>query len=896
MWKKIFKPLPVGEYDLKERMLRSVVQLGGVAALVGTLEMLFLMEESKVMLPLWIIMVLVIGITLAGTFHYRKYEQAAMVLCVIIVVFLFPMLFCVSGGVNSGCTGWLILGLIYMFILFRGRRLVAFILMTIVSYIGVYIVTYYKPELLIPMSSQKAVYIDSIFSIIAVGFIVGIIYQLHLRVFEEEHELNLRQKDELEKSSKSKDIFFANMSHEIRTPINAIMGLNELIMRTTENSQVRAYSQDIQMASNMLLNQVNDILDLSQMEVNKMHPVMVEYETKELIKYLADLIKVQADKKNLELHLDIDKNIPMVMYGDEKRLKQILLNLLDNAVKYTEEGTVTLSASYEKKENGKVLLSFNVSDTGIGIRKENLDGIYDAFNRYDEKRNKRILGTGLGLAITKQLVDMLGGEIKVDSIYRKGTVFAVSITQDIIDERPMGTLKGCVTGEEETEYRALFMAPEARILIVDDSQMNRMVAERLLGETKVKIDTVASGEECLQMTKKKYYDVILLDYLMPEMDGYEVLHELRRQENGLCRDTAVIALTANVLSGARVAYQQMGFDSYVEKPIQGKALETEILRLLPEELVEHCEYPDGMEESGEAIQKISRRKRKKIYITADCTCDIPQELVEKYDIKIMYLYINTPYGRFADTREIDSDSIAQYTSAGSTSAYGDKVSVEEYEEFFAETLTEAEEVIHISLSSKLSKSYEVTVEAAKGFGHVHIIDSGQISCGQALVTLCAAKLAMDGKSVDEIIKEVNEVKNGVHTSFIMPGADIFYQNGRVSKVFAKFCHVFQLHPYAGIKQKHVLFYGLLFGRLEQSWKQAIYCSLLKKRKICKTIIYVTHVGCSVRQLEYIKKEISKRVTFDQIITQKASFTTACSVGMGTIGYAYYTQPKERDLE
>lgn len=894
MWKKIFKPLPVGEYDLKERMLRSVVQLGGVAALVGTLEMLFLMEESKVMLPLWIITVLVIGFTLAGTFRYRKYEQAAMVLCVVIIVVLFPMMFCMSGGINSGCSGWLILGLIYVFILFRGKKLAAFIIMTVTSYIGVYLITYFKPELLLQMSSRKAVYIDSIFSVLAVGFIVGTIYQLHVRVFEEEHELNLKQREELEKSSKSKDIFFANMSHEIRTPINAIMGLNELVIRTTKDADVRAYSQDIQMASNMLLNQVNDILDLSQLEVNKMHPVMVEYGTKDLLKYLVDLIKVQAEKKNLELHLDIEKNIPTMMYGDEKRLKQILLNLLDNAVKYTEEGSITLSAAYEKKEDGKAFLTFKVSDTGIGIRKENLDGIYDAFNRYDEKRNKRILGTGLGLAITKQLVDMLGGEIKVDSIYRKGTVFAVSLTQDIIDGQPLGTMTGWETGDAESEYKALFVAPEARVLIVDDSHMNRMVAERLLGETKVKIDVVASGEECLQMTKKKYYDIILLDYMMPGMDGSEVLHELRRQENGLCRETAVIALTANVLSGARVAYQQMGFDSYVEKPIQGRALETEILRLLPEELVEHCEYPNDMAASGESIQKISRRKRKKIYITADCTCDIPQELLEKYDIKLMYLYINTPYGRFADTREIDSDSIAQYISAGSTAAHGDKVSVEEYEEFFAETLTEAEEVVHISLSSKLSKSYDVAVEAAKGFGHVHIIDSGQISCGQALVTLCAAKLAMDGKNVAEIIKEVNEVKAGVHTSFVMPGADIFYQSGRVSKVFAKLCRVFQLHPYAGIKQKHVLFYALLFGKPEQSWKQAIYCSFLNKRKICKTIVFITHVGCSVRQLEYIKKEIAKRVTFDQIITQKASFTTACSVGMGTIGYAYYTQPKERD--
>ncbi len=894
MWRKIFKPLPVGEYDLKERMLRSVVQLGGVAALVGTLELVFLMEESKIMLPIWIIMIAVIGITLAGTFRYRKYELAAMILSFIIIVVLFPMLFCTSGGINSGCTGWLILGLIFVFILFRGKKLVAFILITLTSYIGVYVLTYFKPELLVEMSSRKSVYIDSAVSVIAVGFIVGIIYQLHVRVFEEEHAINLRQQEELEKSSKAKDIFFANMSHEIRTPINAIIGLDELIMRTTKEPQVREYGHDIQMASNMLLNQVNDILDLSQLEINKMHPVPVEYETGDLIKYLVDLIKVQADKKNLELCLDVDKNLPKVLYGDEKRIKQILLNLLDNAVKYTEEGSVTLSVSIEKTENTKAFLVFKVMDTGIGIRKENLDGIYDAFNRYDEKRNKRILGTGLGLAITKQLVDMLGGDIRVDSIYRKGTVFTVNLMQEIIDASTIGDVGNWEQEKEDGEYKPLFEAPEARILIVDDSHMNRLVAERLLSATKVKLDTAASGEECLRMTKKKYYDIILLDYMMPHMDGSQVLHELRRQENGLCRDTAVIALTANVLPGARAAYQQLGFDSYVEKPIQGKVLETEILRLLPEELVEQCEDTASSTEPNGALQKYTRRKRKRIYITADCTCDIPQELLEKYDIRLMYLYIKTPNGRFADTREIDSDSIAQYISEGSTMAQGDKVSVEEFEEFFAETLTEAEEVIHISLSSKISKSYGVAVEAAKGFGHVHVVDSGQISCGQALVTLCAAKLAMEGKSVAEILKEVDTVKTGVHTSFVMPGADVFYQDGRVSRMFAAICRMFQLHPYAGIKQKRVLFYALLFGKLEKAWKQAISCSFINKRKVCKTIVFITHVGCSVRQIEVVKKEISKRVAFEKIITQKASFTTACSVGMGTIGYAYYTQPKEKN--
>lgn len=898
MWKRIFKPLPVGEYELRERMLRSIIQVGGAAALIGAIEVFLMMGETKVMLPVWAVLIIAIVATLALTFKYRKYELAAMILGFIIIVVIFPIMFCMSGGIGSGCSVWLALGLLFIFMMFRGKTLCVYIIMALAAYFGVYYATYVNPDLLVPMSSRRAIYIDSLFSVVAVGCIGGAIYHIHLRVFEDEHRLNLQQKEELKKSSESKDIFFANMSHEIRTPINAIIGMNEMIMRTTESAEIREYTQDIQMAGKMLLNQVNDVLDISQMEVNKMHLVPTDYYTKEIITDLIELVRVQMDKKNLDLYLDIDKNLPSVLCGDEKRLKQILLNILDNAVKYTEEGSVTLSAEAEKYENDTVTLKFKISDTGIGIRKENLAGIYDAFNRYDEKHNKRILGTGLGLAITKQLVDMMEGEISVDSIYRKGTVFSVVIKQKIVNPEPLGNVEYLGRGIEAGEtYKPLFEAPEARILIVDDSSMNRKVAVGLLSSTKVQIDTAASGAECLEMTKKKYYNVILQDYMMPDMSGLETLRAVRSQENGLCRESAVIALTGNVVSGARQKYLEEGFDGYVEKPIQGRIMENEILRFLPEDIVEYREDAGEYVENTVQMHKRSLRKRKKIYITTDCTCDIPQELLEKYDIKLMYLYIKTPYGRFADTREIDSDSIAQFISSESSMAYGDKVSVEEFEEFFAEALTEAEEVIHISLSSKIGRSHDVAVEAAEGFDHVHVVDSGQISCGQGLVVLYAARLASEGKTAAEICSAVEKMKNHVHTSFIMPSADIFYQNGRTSAAVAKICRVLQLHPFAGLKQKRVLFYALLFGTLENAWKQGIFWSFKSKRKINTDIVFITHVGCSVKQQEWIKKEILKHVPFEKVITQKTSFTTACSVGMGTIGYAYYTLPRtQKDNE
>ena len=273
----------------------------------------------------------------------------------------------------------------------------------------------------------------------------------------------------------------------------------------------------------------------------------------------------------------------------------------------------------------------------------------------------------------------------------------------------------------------MFEAPEARILVVDDSKMNIMVTSKLLEGTKVQIDIASSGSECLKMTKLKFYHVILLDYMMPDMNGVQTLKAIRNQENGLCRDTNIIALTGNAISGARRIYQEQGFDGYVEKPIQGKLLEREILNVLPGDILEYRSETEKALPISNRIQEISRNRRKRICITSDCACDLPVELLEKYGIDIMYLYIKMPHGRFADTREIDSDNLTQFVSKENSLATADSVTMEEYEEFFAETLTKAEQVIHFTVSSRCGGSYAVAVKAAKGFDHVRVIDSQQLS-------------------------------------------------------------------------------------------------------------------------------------------------------------------------
>lgn len=889
MWKKIIQLISGKECELRERMFRTIILIGAFATMAAVIQNMIEAGKNNILLPLLIMLFVIILFLWILTFKYEKYKFASTLLGIIIIAIVMPVMFFKNGGTDSGAEVWLVIGILYLFVMYSGKRLFFFLMMCIGIYIGTYGAAYFYPELLSMVVSREAIYLDSLISVVAAGLIGGVILKVHMRVFEEEHRINIAQKEELERSRDSKNTFFANMSHEIRTPINAIIGLNEMIMRANPDGVTREYAKDIQAASKMLLNQVNDILDLSQMEMQKMNIIPVKYSTENLFGELIELMQVQLEKKALEFYIDIDRNLPSILFGDERRLKQVLLNILDNAVKYTEAGSVMLSAQGEVIGEDELILKVQVADTGIGIRKEDMDHIYDSFNRADEKRNTRILGSGLGLAITKQLVDLMEGEITIDSIYTKGTTFSVILKQKIVDSKPIGVVDFQEReGEAGEYYQPCFEAPEARVLVVDDNDMNLMVAKGLLEPTKMQVDVAGSGMECLELTKKKYYHVILLDYMMPGMNGPETLEALRNQENGLCRDTAVITITGNAMSGARQLYREQGFDGFVEKPIQGKTLEREILQFLPPDIIEYQESESVDVESISQMQKIARRKRKKVYITADCTCDIPTELLEKYDIKLMYLYIRTPYGRFADTREIDSDSLTQYMSADCSNAYADSVTVEEFEEFFAEALTQAESVIHISLGSRAGRSHGIAVAAAKGFDYVHVIDSGQISSGQGLVTLYAAKLAMEGKSVSEICEEVLKMRAHVQMGIIMPGADIFYQNGRTSAMVAKLCRMLQLHPFVIMRQKNAIVAGLLGGSLENAWKRGIRWHLRNKRKINHDIVFISHVGCSVKQQEWIKKEVLKRVPFGRVIIQKASFTVACNSGMETIGISYYS--------
>jgi CheY-like chemotaxis protein len=380
----------------------------------------------------------------------------------------------------------------------------------------------------------------------------------------------------------AKTRFLANMSHEIRTPINSIIGMDEMIIRECHEGHIREYATSIRQASQSLLFIINDILDITRIESQKMELVPVEYKLGELIQGLMEMLSLRASSKNLELKTNIAANLPSVLYGDEVRIRQILTNLITNAIKYTHEGSVTLIVN-GRTESDSIHLHFAVKDTGIGIKPEDIEKLGLAFERVDMARNRNIEGSGLGLSITKQLLHLMDSSLKVDSEYGKGSVFSFDLTQKIVNTTPMKLEKTVM--KETSDSSISFIAPNAKILVVDDNAMNRKVFTGLLKKTKIQITEAESGKQCLELVKNSHYDLIFLDHMMPEMSGVEVFQEMQKWDEYPCKDTPKVMLTANALAEAKEEYNRLGFDGFLAKPIIIKDLESMIQHLLPDELV-----------------------------------------------------------------------------------------------------------------------------------------------------------------------------------------------------------------------------------------------------------------------------------------------------------------------
>lgn len=404
-----------------------------------------------------------------------------------------------------------------------------------------------------------------------------------LQLREQQKEIEARmlklEKTAADAANKAKSSFLAEMSHEIRTPINAIIGMNEMILRTSGEDKTLEYSSSINSASKTLLSLINSILDFSKIEDGKMEIVPVRYKTDNLVRSLAEPIRERAVSKGLSFEADIDSTIPAFLFGDDVRVEQVIQNLLTNAVKYTDKGSVTLSIRNGGCSEGSVLLEVSVRDTGIGIRQEDIPKLFEPFARLEEKRNRSIEGTGLGMSIVTKLLSMMGSELKVSSVCGEGSEFSFVLRQGIADEAPADS-----SAASGSLHRIELYAPKAALLVVDDNEMNLKVAESLLGLFGITPDLARSGEEAVELIKQKDYMIVLLDHMMPGLDGVETL-KLLRDERLLPEETKVIALSANAISGAKESYLAAGFDGYLSKPIDIAALEQALMRYLPEECI-----------------------------------------------------------------------------------------------------------------------------------------------------------------------------------------------------------------------------------------------------------------------------------------------------------------------
>ncbi len=877
--KKWFEIVTDHRISLRERMFRIVSSICMIA-MIFTLPM----GRSALNIALLILGLAAMALIVKFSIRRKRIQTGATAITVLLLT-LFPITFFSAGGFYSGVPEWFVLCFIYVCITLLGRRRNIFLGLCIAETMLCYGIAYYYPDIVMetPLASS---FFDSAFSMIMVGLLTSVLLMFLNRMYEEENALTQQQKKEIEELNRAENNFFSSMSHEIRTPINTIIGLNEIILREDISEEVAENARNIQGASKLLLTLINDILDISKIKSGKMEIVNVSYETGALFSEIVNMIWIKAKEKGLEFKLHVDPSIPSMLCGDEVRIKQVLINLLSNAVKYTSEGSVTLSIRCERRAVNRVRVWYTVEDTGQGVKKENIPYIFNAFRRVDEEKNRYIEGTGLGLSIVQQLVELMGGEISVNSVYTKGSTFIVMLEQDIVDEQELGafTLASRARVHEGEAYQQSFEAPDAHILVVDDNDMNLMVVKKLLAETKIQIDTASSGAECLRLAQTHRYDCILMDHLMPEMDGIQCLHALRVQPAGLCQDVPVVALTANAGSDNQLLYRKEGFSGYLAKPVSGALLEAAVLSVLPRGLVQLNEEA-RQSDIEKDILIFEQSQRRSILVTTDSVCDLPESLRQEFGIAVCPYYVCTDDGRFLDVEELNPDELLMHIAGGGT-GYSQPPEVADYERFFAGKLTEAQNIIHITMAKHVSEGYENAREAAKSFENVTVVDSGHLSSSMGLAVLCAAYMAEHHASKEEIVETVERMERFISSAFIINSTHMMCQAGRISKKIQILCDALLLHPILVLKKSRMTVDRMEVGNFTHVAKKYIRAALQDTGNIDRRILFITYSGMEAKKIQYIQNLVQQYCPFEKVYLQKASSAIASNCGPDSFGLLF----------
>ncbi len=835
-----------------------------------------------------IALVFTIVFTLLSTFICVRKNKVVIAIRLIVLGIIFvllPVLFYFGGGVEGGGVVWIIFAYLYTGLVLSGKWRPVLLSVITFECIGFYLHGYFNPEL-VSQHDRALFYKDSLLSIILVGVVCCMMVWFEEWLFSEENKRAKEETRKYEELNKSQSRFFSSMSHEIRTPINTILGMNEVILRQEDASdEIIRDATNIRGAGKMLLSLINDILDYSKIEAGKMDIVPVNYSVSSLISEIVNMMWMRTEQKGLEFKIEVDPTMPSELFGDEVRIKQILVNLLNNAVKYTKEGSVTFRVEKEKMSDDSINLIFSVIDTGMGIKQDAIPYLFDAFKRIDEEKNTKIEGTGLGLSIVKQLVELMGGKVTVNSIYTQGSTFVVTVEQKVSNQKVIGevNIKNSRTSRTDIAYEASFTANDVRILIVDDNTMNLEVEKKLLIGTGIIADTATSGEKALSLTKDVAYDLILMDHMMPEMDGIECMQFIKKQAGGLNNRTPVIALTANAGSENRELYSRSGFDDYLVKPVSGTQLEEMLLAHLPGSKITMAEgkgssslYKNSFESYG---------KKLPVVVTSGSLCDLPRRLLSEYQIDILPFVVHMDGKDYYDGIEVETDELIRYMKQGAFLS-STPPTIEEYEEFFGKELMKAHNVIYIAVSSQVSKDFSRAEAAAQSYGNVIVFDSDSNSSSMGILVLIAHQMAMRGETPERIIEELEKVKTKLRCDFVADGSFFIEQTGVFRSGLVNIMGTLNIWPYIRYKRGDHVISGLSIGDAERRYQRFVDYALSRFSEPDLDVIFVVYSDLKSEYLKLIEKQIKKRYPFKNVIFQKASAVLALNCGPGACGLMY----------
>ncbi|MBQ3790882.1 MAG: DegV family EDD domain-containing protein [Lachnospiraceae bacterium] len=869
--------------DIQERTFRLIGSIGLAALLLMLVVSVVIRESLPDILSILGAAVILSSIMFLSLYFHRV-QFGATVISILMIFFFLPLVYVSSGGMYGGTPMWFLFSAIFVCMVLRGKIRIILIMGAGLILALCYLLQWYYPRFIIAHSARMA-YADSLISTIIVGLMVSLMIFFELMLYTQEQELAMAQRRQIEEINRAQNRFFSNMSHEIRTPVNTILGLNEMIMREATSEEVVSDARSVQGAGRMLLALINDILDMSRIESGKMELVTGPYSTSDVLSEIVDMIWSRSREKGLEFHLDIDESTPKRLIGDDVRIKQILINLLNNAVKYTETGSITLTVETRRlPEPGQVQMIFTVSDTGIGIKKESIPVLFDVFRRMDETKTHYIEGTGLGLSIVKQLVDLMNGEITVNSVYTKGSTFRVAIPQEIADPEEIGTLNllhGHMQPEIES-YKQSFEAPTANLLIVDDNELNLSVAAKLLAATKMNIDTALSGKECLEKTQNKQYHLIFMDHLMPEMDGIACLAAIRDQKGGMNRSTPVVVLTANTGSENQALYRKSGFDGYLLKPVTGAQLEETVATYLPQQLLNRTGI--STIHTGEEQVVDVYRKKQAICITTDSVCDMPAGMMKQQRIAVISYRIRTPEGIFVDQTETDTGEILSYMKGNpGKTVEAIAPSIQEYESFFATQLVKADNIVHVSSRAADAVAWYNANEASKAFGNVTIVDSGQISAGIGIVALQAARFAdTETLTVAELKELVHRYRANVVTNMVVDSTDRLFRTGRIRAREHSITKNLLIRPIYVPHGEGIRMRGFVGGPRKQYIERYLRNTLSNLEGFDLSTLYILSPDMVPEEAAQIEENIRKLAPYKEILFMQTSAASALAQGSGAV--------------